>query len=158
MSPLLLAKFDRWFERTVAGREKYCAKLPICELAKVGKRDPKKRRIAKNFPQRLMKRKKETAVLVYDLSVPFTNNEAERNVRMIMVKENISGCLRTLEGAEDHMALSSVAIRQHEGQDMRRTFTNVRGTSRIVTGIRFDGRSRRSEHAQARFLMSEPLS
>jgi transposase len=42
-----------------------------------------------------------------DLRVPFTNNAAEREVRMVKLRQKISGCMRTLTGARHFAAIRS---------------------------------------------------
>ena len=72
------------------------------------RRGKPKRRIGHNLALRLQTRKQEVLLFLNDLAVPFTNNEAEQDLRMTKTRQKVSGCFRTLEGAENFCILRTV--------------------------------------------------
>lgn len=60
----------------------------------------KKRRPGHNLLLRLLTYTKDVLRFLWQKDVPFTNNQAEQDIRMIKVKQKISGCFQTIAGAE----------------------------------------------------------
>jgi hypothetical protein len=56
---------------------------------------------------RMRDRQADYLRLTIDPLVPFDNNAAEREIRMIKLRQKVSGCLRTLAGAEQFCAIRS---------------------------------------------------
>ncbi len=91
----------------------------IIEQAKIEcpepKRPPdKKGRLKKTKSRNLLERliKHEDAILLFAKKeiVPFTNNQAENDIRMTKVQQKISGCFRSFNGAEAFCRIRSYII------------------------------------------------
>jgi transposase len=73
-----------------------------------GARGPRPRRPGHNLVVRLRDFKDDVLRFLSDFDVPFTNNLAEQDIRMMKVKMKISGGFRTMAGAQTFATLRSV--------------------------------------------------
>lgn len=97
-------RLQRCYRKIIERGEKELPKIPPKPSGKRGK-------IAKSDAHNLWERLRdhETAVLLFAKRsyVPFTNNRAERDLRMAKVKQKVSGCFRTFKYAKAYCRISS---------------------------------------------------
>lgn len=87
-----ISKYEALFKDIIA-KGKLEQTIPVSE--KTGK--PKKN-AAHRLLARLEKYDIETLSFMYDFGIPFDNNLAERDIRMVKLRQKISGCFRGNEG------------------------------------------------------------
>ena len=106
LSPRLLELFRRRYDVIVATGMEYHEQLPL--LPKTGSKGRQPCRTGHNLLMRLKERKADVLLFLTDPRVPFTNNLAEQAMRMMKVRQKISGGFRTEQGAEDFATIRSL--------------------------------------------------
>jgi transposase len=98
LSEAKLIKINRIYDDLVSKGLLYHESLP--QLIQTGKRGRLKRRDGHNLLLRFQNYKDGVLRFLNHPEIPFTNNQAEQDIRMMKVKQKISGGFRTEEGAK----------------------------------------------------------
>jgi transposase len=111
IKPRLIESIERRYDAIVGQGLAFHESLPppyratARENAKPRGREP--RRTGHNLLLRLVARKEDVLRFLHDPAVPFSNNEAERDVRMMKLRQKISGGFRSSESAADFATVRS---------------------------------------------------
>jgi len=112
LKPPLIALFHHSYERILKeGFAFHEAQPPLVRAPAQGERKRRgrqRRRTGHNLLLRLSTRKEDVLRFLTDPDVPFTNNQAEQDGRMMKVKQKISGGFRSEGGANIFITLRSV--------------------------------------------------
>ena len=129
------ARLARGYDRLLVEALAFHEGLP--PLASAGKRGARRRRKGHNLALRLHARRDATLRFLADPDVPFTNNEAERDLRMMKLRQKISGGFRSASGAEEFATLRTIiATAQKQGWDILDALTSP--AERLITNIQYD--------------------
>ncbi len=103
LSKYLLNKFSKKYDAIL---ETGIQENPIPE-ARVKKRGRRKKGKVRALIERLKEYKASVCLFVKNFAVPFSNNQAEQDIRIIKVKTKVSGCFRTEKGASEYLKIMS---------------------------------------------------
>lgn len=101
----LLQLFSRAWDRILDRAITFHQALPAL---KTGKRGKKKRRKGHNLALRLQRNKQHCLRFLENPQVPYSNNQAETDLRMAKLRQKISGGFRTEAGARRFLIMRSV--------------------------------------------------
>lgn len=90
-----IAQFEEDYNQII---EEWLATYPPEPNRTPGKRGRKRQSKTKNLLDRLSTYSRQILAFMYDFSIPFDNNLAERDLRMMKLKQKISGTFRSIEG------------------------------------------------------------
>lgn len=104
LSPQKIKELEDLYQQAIANGYAQNPLPPPPEKKKRGRTAKTKPR---NLLERLDKFREQTLAFMYNANVPFDNNLAERDLRMIKIQQKISGTFRTMSGARTFSSIRS---------------------------------------------------
>jgi transposase len=126
LSPGLIGLIGRRYDAILTQGFAFHEAQPVLVRAagKAKGRGRKPRRVGHNLLLRLSTRKQDALRFLSDPTVPFTNNLAERDGRMMKLRQKISGGFRSDDGAADFSVIRSLlSTAKKQGWNMLQTLT-----------------------------------
>jgi transposase len=118
-----VAEFERQYHALVAAG---LAANPVVARPAEQERGRGKQSVATNLLLRLRDHAAEVLRFLHDLRVPFDNNQAERDLRMMKVQQKISGRFRSQAGATEFCLIRSyISTMRKQGQAVFRALEQV---------------------------------
>ena len=124
LSPGLIALFERCHDAILTEGLAFHEAQPMLHRAAGQRRGRHPRRVGHNLLLRLLTRKQDVLRFLSDPTVPFTNNLAERDGRMMKLRRKISGGFRSADGAADFGVIRSLlSTAKKQGWDILQALT-----------------------------------
>lgn len=127
---LTLKQKEPWLRKYHKIVDEGCEANPLPEKSQKRKRGRPSKTKSQNLLTRLVDFESSVLAFFHDRNVPFTNNLAEQDIRMIKVRLKISGCFRTIQGAEHFARIRSYVstARKQDRNILDSIISAVRGT------------------------------
>lgn len=125
-----LHKFDKLYDEIIKTAYE---ENPVLETTEI-KRGRKKKGKVLVLVDRLDNYKASVCLFIKNFAVPFDNNLAERDIRMIKTKNKVSGCFRSEEGAQDYLKIMSyVGTARKQGKNPYKAIRHaISGTPEFI--------------------------
>jgi transposase len=130
----VLLQIEQTYQEIIKEGFAYHTSLPPLPT---GKRGKQKQRAGKNLLDRLSNKRDCVLQFIHDFSVPFTNNQAERDVRMVKLKQKIAGCFRKFKGGVIFCRIRSyISTARKQGWNIWDALADaIRGSPRLLTVV-----------------------
>lgn len=130
--PLLAPERLYWREcyEQLCGQADEEERPPLVFFKANGQTGRAKRSKGRNLLDRLILHQEAVLAFAFETGVPFTNNQAERDLRPVKVKQRVSGCFRSESGAGVYARISGfVSTMRKQGRNVVDELASVLGGS-----------------------------